>query len=184
MRAITLLVSLLLCSCVTSYVERPVAYLVVDGKSYEMVSGSSCWDYSKDDYMCDDSFAITTQIKPIEISNNSKVELRLKAKSGIKKIYMDVMNSRYYTLGQLPVDDSGEEEMAYIKYFSEKFLIWEEKPEYVDFLESDRELRMNELLPTLNQSIENNFEQGQHIISVGTWWTHGDASFDILVVKK
>ncbi|TVZ41434.1 hypothetical protein P886_0780 [Alteromonadaceae bacterium 2753L.S.0a.02] len=58
--------SMLLTSCASSDpYDRPEAYLIVDGKSHEMVSGTSCWDIEGGGKICSDSFAHLTQIEPV-----------------------------------------------------------------------------------------------------------------------
>ena len=185
MKQFVFVLMVFLSSCTSSFVERPVAYLVVDGKPHEMIAGSSCWTYSEKDSICDDVFATITQKGPVKISRESTVELRFRAKSLVRKVYLESTNTDYLTLGKpLEIDSEDPEEQEYFQHYFENHSVWDVKKEFESEFEKHRESRMKKLSPKPRQFIENDLEPGQYVLSVGTWWANGDASFDILVLKE
>ena len=185
MKYLTLVLIAFLCSCTSSFVEVPDAYLVVDGKPYEMIAGSSCWTYSKDNSICNDVFATITQNNPVKISDESTIELRFRAKSLVREIYIESVSTDYFSVGEpLAIDTDDPEEQEYFKRYFDNHSVWEVNKSLEAEFERGRESRIKKLSPITNQLIDNNLKPGQYIISVGSWWANGDASFDILVLKE
>ena len=115
MRRTTFIVVLFLWGCATkSPYELPEAYLFVDGKKYEMRPYTSCWDY-EEIKLCGDAPPITKK-KPIIVSQNSKLKLKLDSGS--------VLSNGYY----VPLDIK-----FYIKAIEKDFpklVLWENNDEY------------------------------------------------------
>lgn len=172
--------SVLLCSCALQVTkELPEAYLIVDGKKYEMASGTFCWG----DF-CSDSFAYTTEIGSVEIKRDSKIELYFKSRSKIKKAYLKSISTKFFESSKLPYDDSSPDDKQFAENFNRLYTIWHARPEYEEEVGEKQDRDRVELKPELRQELKNKYFDDAYIISVDSWWADGDISFDILVQGK
>lgn len=73
------------------------------------------------------------------------------------------------------------EQIKYTQEFNKNYIIWDAKPENEKYVSEQSESSQIQLRPTMKQKIENSYEKGSFILSVGSWWEEGDIFFDILV---
>lgn len=71
--------------------KRPEAFLVVDGKQYEMTAGTSCWGD-----ICSDSFGYTTEINPVYINKNSELKIQFRSTSKLTEAYIESIGTEYF----------------------------------------------------------------------------------------
>jgi len=154
----------------------PEAFLVIDGKKHEMTTGSFCWGG-----MCSDSFVYTTYKNPVYISKNSELKIQFISKSKIREAYLKSISTEYLELFVLPEENGSREETEYTRKFNEKYNLWHAKPEYENYVSEHSESTQIKLVPSMKQKVENNYGTGNFILSVSSWWEHGDIFFDILV---
>lgn len=163
------------CASVDNY-DLPEAFLVVDGKQHEMTGGTFCWGD-----MCSDSFAYTTDKNPVYINKNSELKIQFKSKSKIREVYLKSISTEYLELVILPEEDGSKEYNEDAKEFNKKYSVWRAKSEHEEYVFEHSENAQIQLAPSMQQKVENNYENGDFILSVGSWWEDGDIFFDILV---
>lgn len=128
-------------------------------------------------FFCSDSFAHLTQIRPVKVSLDSKVELRFKTGSTLKYLYLQQLDTKYYELNPMKDEDDpvGEKE------FNSLFLTWESNPKFDSMIEEYEDSSQVDLPLSIQQEIKSGKEKGLYIYSIGSWWANGDIFFDILV---
>lgn len=180
MRTLLALAVLMLCSCASR--EAPVlpgAFLVVDGRKYEMTAGTFCW---KD--LCNDSFAYTTEIKPVEIDKNSKLEIYLKSSSALQELYLESVDPHYFSPTKLPLEDSDSGNKDFAQQFNNRYVIWEADLDSAEHATKLQDASRKKLKSSMRQSIENTYGRGKYIISIESRWADGYGFFNILVETK
>ncbi len=141
-----------------------------------MTTGTFCWGD-----MCSDSFAYTTDKNPVYINRGSKLKIKFKSKSKIREAHLNSISTEYFDLFALPEEGNSKEDNEYAKKFNENLNVWRAKPEYENYVSEQSENTQTQLLLYMEQKIENRYEKGSSILSVGSRWDGGDIFFDILV---
>lgn len=163
---------------VSNSLESPDAYLIVDGKKHQMIPGSSCWID-----ICDDRFFSETLKHPVVIASESKLSLKLQSSSEIDSVVIENIATKHLEtfIYEYDFDEMEPKERRWFEQNSKNHITWRARSGEEEYIQHLRVSSQVDLAPKKIQRLDLDLEPGRYILSVLSWWSDGDASFEILI---